>query len=112
MLIAFDLDGTISRNPGLFYLIHNSLSKTGDRVVVLTAAAGELPPNQRPAEVYRRLTNMGFHTLPEHIVCCEGWEKGVKCRELGVNLLVDDSDDVIQRVRQDSPGTLVFKVCA
>lgn len=110
MKIAFDLDGTISRNPALFYQLQIPLVREGHKVVVLTAAAGELLPDQRPAEVYRRLTGIGFHCLPEQIVCCEGWEKGQKCRELGVNLLVDDSDDVIARVRSESPGTLVFKI--
>jgi len=111
MLIAFDLDGTISRAPVLFDLLRMNFQRGGDRVIVLTAAAGELPPEKRPAEVYRRLNGMGFSALPEWIVCCESHEKGRRCRELGVHILIDDSDDVIQRVRQESPGTLVFKVC-
>lgn len=110
MKIAFDLDGTITRNPCLFDRMITSFSRDGYSVIVLTAAAGELPPSQRPAEVYRRLAAIGVPMLMDQIVCCDGWEKGVKCRELGVDLLVDDSDDVIARVRAESPGTLVFKV--
>jgi hypothetical protein len=112
MTIAFDLDGTISRAPVLFDLLRMNFQRGGDKVIVLTAAAGELAPVDRPAEVYRRLNAMGFQVVPEWIVCCESWEKGRLCRELGVHLLVDDSDDVIARVRTESPSTLVFKVVA
>lgn len=89
MKIAIDLDGTITANRkiGDFGV---ALRKSGFDVVVLTAAAGELPKELRLKEVRRRLDAMGFNDLLA--VCVESYEKPEWCLKNGVDILIDDTE--------------------
>lgn len=89
MTIAFDLDGTISRYPQVLLCVAKALRQTGHRVIVLTAAAGELPPPHRPAEVSRRLTKLGWNGF--ETVCTETANKPADIKRLSVDLLIDDT---------------------
>lgn len=88
--IAFDLDGTISRYPQAMIAMANLFADGGAEVFVLTAAAGEFPSPERPAEVRRRLDARGWNRFPA--VCCESSEKPEFCRRLNVDVLIDDTD--------------------
>lgn len=89
MKIAFDLDGTISKYPSQFLRLASKLKSSGCDVFVLTAAAGELPPKERPNEVKRRLERIGWGGFP--ILCCESSEKPSICEKTGVDFLIDDT---------------------
>lgn len=101
MKIAFDLDGTISRDPVRMAAIAKALVKDGHRVFVLTAAAGELPPADRPAEVRRRLDKLGFNGIP--VICTETAHKPVDCQAYGVDVLIDDTPFHVKNVLQLIP---------
>lgn len=58
-------------------------------VLILTAAAGELPPDMRPAEVARRLASLGAGHIP--FQCLESAEKPTYCQSNGVDILIDDT---------------------
>jgi hypothetical protein len=90
MLIAFDLDGTISKYPEKMLALACCLSGSGCDVFVLTAAAGELRKEDRPAEVRRRLLKLGWGGF--RAVCCESSEKPERCKALGVDFLIDDTE--------------------
>jgi len=89
MKIAFDWDGTITRHPRVLIDLATSLQNQGHDVFILTAAAGEFPPDKRPAEVARRVASYGASHLP--IVCIESSQKPVYCAANGVHLLIDDT---------------------
>lgn len=90
MKVCIDLDGVITRYPEIMRLLATALMDRGDAVIILTAAAGELPKEQRPTEVARRLLalRMPYHEL----VCCESCEKPDYCRNHNVDVLIDDGN--------------------
>lgn len=90
MKIAFDLDGTITRHPDLMTKMAMGFIRAGIDVFVLTAAAGELAPEQRPAEVRKRLDAIGWRGVPA--VCVESSEKPAYCKANSVDVLIDDTD--------------------
>jgi hypothetical protein len=91
MKIAIDLDGTAFKWPREFQNLVACLVQGGAEVVFLTAAAGEFPPEDRPAEVARRVSFRLPHCVGVRIVCCESWEKGDWLRDNGFDLLIDDN---------------------
>lgn len=111
MKIAFDFDGTISAHSFAPDALALALHASGHQIVVLTAAAGELKPADRPAEVARRLQHYGFLCLHE-LACVESHKKGHWCKVNQVDWLIDDSPDVLARVRQCSPTTICLQVLA
>lgn len=93
MNIAIDFDGTISRSPRLLLQLAQALRNSGHSVIILTAAAGELPPEKRPREVAHRLIKLGLGWQPylKSIVCCESHEKPAICKGTPIHLLIDDT---------------------
>ncbi len=89
MTIAFDLDGTITANPKLFGALAGAFEMGGHRVLVLTAAAGELSPDKRPSEVRLRLARLGLPAI--EIICCESNQKPLICQKLAIDVLIDDT---------------------
>lgn len=108
MIFAFDLDGTLSRHPASYRRLMASLRESDGDVIVLTAAAGELPPEKRPAEVIRRLAMLGiFYNLHyDRLICCETRDKGRICAEEHVAFIFDDSPEVVELVRKESVITV------
>ena len=109
MKIAFDFDGTITAHPVLLNLLAWALHGAGHEVIVLTAAAGELPKDKRPAEVTQRLRKYGFF-CPHTLACVEGMEKGLWCKEHNVDVVIDDDDAYLWTIREHSPKTLRLQV--
>jgi hypothetical protein len=90
MNIAIDLDGTITKAPDVFRAIISSFLLTGHNVTVLTAAAGELSPEARPAEVRKRL---GALQIPfTNLICCESHEKPAIVQSANMHLVIDDGN--------------------
>ncbi len=88
MKIAIDLDGTLGRYPQLIEL-SRLLQSARCEVFVLTAAAGELPMNDRPSEVRRRVNSIGGEHLK--CVCIEQSDKPKFCSSHRVDILIDDT---------------------
>lgn len=109
MKIAFDFDGTITAHPQRMNALACSFHNAGFTVVVLTAAAGELPPANRPAEVARRLRRYGF-SCPHELACVEGCDKGRWCAENGVDVVIDDDKSYLKLIGAASPKTLRLRV--
>lgn len=108
MIIAVDLDGTLGRFPNeLLALLQPHLRNA--RVLVLTAAAGELPKHLRPAEVRRRLDKLGLQQLID-VVCLESSEKGEFCARNKVDFLIDDDTNVVSLVKSQSPSTICLQI--
>lgn len=103
MLVAFDLDGTITRNPSVFLALARALKNSKHSIIILTAAAGEIPKDNRPAEVAKRLRHIGWGEFETSIRCCESCEKPAICKQIGADILIDDSDFVLN-------GTIQLKV--
>lgn len=89
MKIAFDLDCTIGAHPAVLIALARTLIRGGAEVFVLTAAAGELQPADRPAEVVRRLEQLGGKGL--RVVFIESRDKPKFCVAHEVDLLIDDT---------------------
>lgn len=109
MKVAFDFDGTITAHPQRMNALACALHNAGCSIVVLTAAAGELPPEQRPAEVAGRLMRYGF-TCPHKLACVEGADKGKWCKENRVDIVIDDDKNYLRRIADASPNTLRLQV--
>jgi len=90
--IAIDLDGTAFAWPNELGRLAVTLQDALADVFFLTAAAGELPPSERPAEVERRVSQrLGCAvSVKIPVVCCEEREKAQKLRDLGVHIVIDD----------------------
>ena len=109
MRIGIDFDGTITRFPEQLKVIAENIMNNGNNVVtIVTAAAGELAPCDRPAEVVKRLSRIGWVSGVHYwdIKCVEGHEKGRCCADLKLDAIIDDSPEYLEFVRRDSPSTL------
>ena len=87
MIVAVDLDGTLSKYPRQLKTLIECLVQCGQEVFMLTACAGELPEEERPAEARRRVRAYGV-TIP--VIWCHTHEKPEVCRQRSVDLLIDD----------------------
>lgn len=95
MLIAFDLDGTIDSNPGLYQQIMAAFRAAGATVVVLTGSPG---PQVAQADVNQKaaaLANLGVTAWDQLVVVGDptdqvkaGWLKAN-----GASLLIDNTKD-------------------
>ena len=110
--IAFDLDGTIGSHPFEFSTLMFALNGEVFHRIVLTAAAGEFPPEKRPDEVCRRLAGIGIHKHLHYdeLYCCESFDKGAICQARNIHIIIDDDQKVIDDVKAKSRSTLRLKV--
>lgn len=90
MKIAIDLDGTAFKFPVTFTSLALSLIAGGADVVFLTAAAGELSPEDRPAEVGRRVLKRLPLLKLVPIFCVDERNKGSWLSQNNFDLVIDD----------------------
>lgn len=88
MKVAIDLDDTLTKYPHQICALARALKNSGHDVFVLTACAGELPPQDRPAEARRRVDNIGLRDI--HVVWCDSSAKPKYCKDHSVNMIIDD----------------------
>jgi len=95
MLIAFDLDGTIDTDPGMYQQIMGALQTAGITVVVLTACIGkQLAPNDVDQKA-QCLANLGVTAWDQLIVVSDPVDanKADWLKQNGASLLVDNAKD-------------------
>ena len=102
-LIAVDLDGTLTKYPKQLVPLVKVLKSAGCDIFVLTACAGEFPPEQRPAEARRRVNSIGLSEIP--VVWIDTAKKPEYCINNGVSILIDDVDFGMNKVCQLIPST-------
>lgn len=109
--IAIDFDGTITRHQLKYRALSSGLVNLGWHVTVLTAGAGELPREDRPREIARRLASIGFGhgTHYSLIACVEGGEKGFWCRDHNVDFAIDDETNRLKDITSRSPRTVCLQ---
>ena len=103
MRIAIDLDGTAFKWPREFSQLVLTLVVGGADVVFLTAAAGELPPQERPAEVARRVAKRLPLLTQVAIACVEECHKGDWLTAHGFDMIIDDKQVVSRTCLQLAP---------
>jgi hypothetical protein len=100
MVIAFDIDQTITRHPGFFACISRALVRDGHEVVIITfredRASTEADLREWGIE-YTRLVTSELGSVLRHGV--ERW-KGAVCREHGVEVFFEDDAEVLRHVDQ------------
>lgn len=109
LLVAFDFDDTISSDPIRFNSMAWAFVNSGHQVVILTAGAGELPIEQRRDCMIERARNYGFDA-PHELFWCDSLSKGEWCQKNSVDVMVDDREDVLKKVKELSPKTICLQV--
>ena len=102
MIVALDIDGTITRNSEFFSVISGALVKAGHKVIILTARdsleSAEFTLKESGIAYSEIITaTMFYSSYTEGNLPADGW-KGKICSDLGVNVLFDDSIGVIENV--------------
>lgn len=127
MLVAVDIDGTLSAHPYKFACMIAALQTNGDDVVLLTGGIVEKPNcdlvfqravSERREQVRPFFESHSFKVLDKvTIYPCLAKSfaevvplKGIYCRDNKVDILFDDSPSYCEAVKKLSPGTLVLKV--
>ena len=100
MVIAFDIDDTITRHPSFFSLISQALVQAGHRVLIIT-----FRDESSRSDTESDLANWGI--AYEDLICwsmaacdlaeVDAW-KGKVCREHGVDLFFEDDAAVLAHV--------------
>jgi hypothetical protein len=101
MIVALDIDGTISEPPEFFAVLSAALRAAGHRVIVLTYRDPE-----RAGATRAQLAAWGVE-CDELVIAPSLEAKGSLCAELGVDVFFDDQDECIAPVPEP---TLVLKV--
>jgi hypothetical protein len=95
MIIAFDIDDTITRHPEFFSFITNALRDAGHTVLVITFRQDRLS-----TESDLREWNIAYDTLvtwvpQEHMKYGVNEWKAAICREHGVEIIFEDDPQVL-----------------
>lgn len=100
MVIAFDIDDTITRHPAFFALISQALVQAGHRVLIITFR-DESSRSDTEADL------AGWDIAYDDLICwsmvhcdladVDRW-KGMVCREHGVELFFEDNAAVLAHV--------------
>jgi len=92
MIIALDIDGTISEHPQLFAALSRSFTTAGDTVLILTY--------RDPANADRTIQELQAWGIQfDEVIYSPSLEaKGEICERLGVNVFFDDQDECLCEV--------------
>lgn len=100
MIIALDIDGTIEEQPVFFCLLTHAFSAAGHEIVVLSGRAPKSGSTEQALE--------GYKIKYDRVVYASSMEqKANLCKEMGVDILFDDEDEIITAVDEK---TTVYKV--
>jgi FMN phosphatase YigB (HAD superfamily) len=91
MTIGFDLDGTLTRHPKELGEMMTALLSCGHRVCVITAGTEGDGGRSRKA----RLHQIGILTYNDFVFCTSHPEKIRKIKELAVDVMIDDTDEIL-----------------
>jgi hypothetical protein len=106
MVIAFDIDGTITRNPPFFAFLTQALVDAGHRVLIITFRESRPATEADLASwgiVYDQLITSSLDLCMQHGV--DGW-KAAECRKAQVEIFFEDDPDVLARI---DPSTLCLQ---
>jgi hypothetical protein len=120
MRIGIDIDGVLGyvEGPGVvrpwratrvFSALLESLQEM-HQIFFVTACCGpdSDPEAFRPVREHH-LRDLGLGHLSARLLLTRHNEKGAICREMGLDMLIDDSDDNLAQVRAASPRTICLK---
>ena len=105
MIIAFDIDDTITRHPPFFALLTRALADTGHRVLIITF---------RDDRAVTQADLRAWGVTYDELVCWSAAEndlaeadvwKATVCRRHGVDIFFEDDPDVLAHV---DPATVCF----
>lgn len=106
MVIAFDIDGTITRHPPFFAFLTQALVEAGHQVLIITFREDRSRTKADLASwgiAYDRLIASSLESSLEHGP--DGW-KAWECRKAGVDVFFEDDPDVLAEV---APATLCLQ---
>lgn len=98
MIIALDIEDTITRRPEFFATITKALRNDGHRIIIITFRldrAATTDDLERWAIHYDELVTCSLDEHLEHDL--EAW-KGRVCRERGVDIFFEDNPAVLRHV--------------
>ena len=98
MIVAFDIDDTITRHPEFFSFMSHRLIEGGHTVIIITFREDRQETSELLSEldvVFTRLITSNLDVQLEHGVF--EW-KAMVCREHGVELFFEDDASVLQHV--------------
>lgn len=103
MIVGIDMDGTITKHPELFRILVKGLQAEGNSVHIITCRL-------EPEAVVESLNALGIgfdevHTpVPEKDFMTVGEWKAEVCREVGVDIMFEDSPDVLVSLPEGTDG--------
>ena len=114
--IAFDVDGTITKNPDLFKVIMKSLKERAI-VYILTGNGNDYMPKKKRLEQLESLgitheyydklilaSAKGKKALPVREVAIE---KGRICKEMKIDMLIDDMDSYCEQAKKQCGDKII-----
>jgi hypothetical protein len=126
MNIALDIDGTITKNPGFFSLLSQSVRRAGGRVYIVTSRGNADGVEEQTRQ---ELASYGleFDALfiiadsggQEQIACPHEnldwyqkylWQKVRVCLDHNVHIVFDDDPKVVSLFEKYAPDIQVFQV--
>lgn len=106
MVIAFDIDGTITRHPPFFAFLSQALVSAGHEVLIITFRADRERTEADLASwniAYTRLITSTLESSIAHGV--DGW-KAHECRQARVDVFFEDDPDTLRHI---DPATLCLQ---
>ena len=98
MVVAFDIDDTITRHPKFFSLLTKALVAAGHDVIIITYREDREPTNKALAEwdiAYTKLVTSRTNDLLSHGP--DEWKAEI-CRQFSVEIIFEDMHEVIQHI--------------
>jgi hypothetical protein len=110
MIVAFDIDGTLTAEPTVLGQLMKELKKGQNKVFILTSSVNGSPSHVEKIQQLARLKITPDMYDDIHIVHAtepRGQElgKGIFCQQNGVHLLFENEDRYIRKVNCLSPET-------
>jgi len=111
MIIAFDIDDTITRHPAFFALVSQALVQSGHRVLIITFRDEAGRPD---TEADLAGWGIAYHEMIcWSMTCCDLAEvdtwKATICREHGVEVFFEDDPAVLAHVDEGTVCLQPFK---
>ena len=123
LIIALDIDGTITARPEFFAKFSREARAQGHRVVLLTSRSREVVEESLEEVRGYGVEFDDYYFLPESSERPDGdfpselnwfekqiWQKAEYCRDRGVDVFYEDCSKTIALVEKYSPGTKVIPV--
>jgi len=106
MVVAFDIDDTISRHPQFFAFLTQALKAAGHQVLIITFREDRLAAESDLRDWGIAWTTLITSTLEACLATGVDEWKSSECRKAGVDVFFEDDPNVLKHI---DPGTVCLQ---